>query len=96
MAREVVWARPAWKDLESAADYIARDSTAYAAVFVQDVKAAAASLSQFADRGQVVPEIGDQSVRELLVRPHRLIYRITPARVTVLALIHGATRVRRV
>jgi plasmid stabilization system protein ParE len=59
MAREVVWTDPAWEDLEAAAEYIARDSDAYAAVFVEEIKAA-----------QIVPETGDPSIRELLVRPY--------------------------
>ena len=48
MAREVVWTVPAWEDLESAANYIARDSIAYAAAFVPEVGDAAVSLSEFA------------------------------------------------
>lgn len=95
MARKVVWTDPAWDDLESAADYIARDSEAYAAVFVAEVQEAAASLGEFPDRGQVVPEIGDESIRELLVKPYRLIDRITPKTVVVLTVVHGALRVRR-
>lgn len=95
MGREVVWAEPAWDDLESAAGYIARDSAAYAAAFVREVRAAAASLSDFAERGQVVPESRDATLRELLVRPYRLVYRITKDRVVVLALVHGAMRARR-
>ena len=77
MAREVVWTEPAWDDLSAAADYIARDSEYYAASFVREVRQAAVSLAQFAERGQVVPEVGDQSYRELLVKSYRLIYRIT-------------------
>jgi toxin ParE1/3/4 len=96
MARELVWAEPAWDDLESAADYIARDSIAYAAAFVQEIKDAAASLTEFADRGQVVPEFSDETLRELLVEPYRLVYRITPERVSVLAIVHGARRIWRV
>ncbi len=92
MAREVVWTDPAWNDLESAADYIARDSAAYAAVFVQEVKDAAASLSAFAKEGQIVPEFRDETIRELLVTPYRLVYSINPDRVAVLAFVHGATR----
>lgn len=76
MAREVVWTDPAWSDLEAAADYIARDSAAYAAVFVQEVRDAVASLSEFADRGQVVPEFSDETIRELLVAPYRVVYRV--------------------
>ena len=50
VAREVVWTEPAWEDLTGAADYIARDSENYAATFVQEIKEAAASLAQFAER----------------------------------------------
>jgi len=68
MAREVVWTEPAWEDLAAAADYIARDSESYAATFVQEVKDAAGSLTEFAERGQVVPEFADETIRELLIR----------------------------
>ena len=95
MAREVIWTDPAWDDLENAADYIAQDSEFYAAAFVREIKEAAASLSSFAERGQVVPEFGDESIRELLVRSYRLVYRISEKHVYILTLIHGAQRRRR-
>jgi toxin ParE1/3/4 len=91
MAREVVWTDPAWEDLTAAAEYIARDSEAYAAAFVQEIKDAATSLSEMAERGQLVPEF-DASIRELRVRPYRLIYHLTARQVTILAIIHGARR----
>jgi plasmid stabilization system protein ParE len=77
MAREVGWTDPAWNDLADIADYIAKDSEYYAAAFVQEVKDAAASLVEFAERGQIVPEWGDSSVRELLIKSYRLIYQIS-------------------
>lgn len=92
MAREVVWTDPAWEDLEAAAEYISRDSEAYAAAFVQAMKAAATSLAEMAERGQIVPEIGDATIRELLVRPYRLVYQLTDGHVRILAIIHGARR----
>ena len=95
MARGVVWTEPAWEDLATAADYIARDSETYAATFVQEVRDAAASLTQFAERGHVVPEFGEEAIRELLVRPYRLVYKIVDDQVLVLALIHGARRIWR-
>ncbi len=73
MAREIVWTDPAWDDVENAADYIAQDSKFYAAAFVQEIKEAAASLANFAERGQIVPEFRDDSIRELLVRSYRLV-----------------------
>jgi len=54
VAREVVWTEPAWEDLEAAAEDIARDSEYYAAAFVREVREAAESLSEFAERGQIV------------------------------------------
>lgn len=92
MAREVIWTDPAWEDLEAAAQYIARDSEAYAVAFVEEIKDAAASLSEMAERGQIVPELGDASIRELLVRPYRLVYQLTERQVRILAIIHGARR----
>jgi toxin ParE1/3/4 len=96
MARDVIWTDPAWDDLEAAAEYIARDSASYAAAFVQEAKTAAASLSEMAERGQIVPEFRDPSIRELLVRPYRLVYRLDARHVTILAVIHGARRARRI
>ncbi len=96
MAREVVWTDPAWDDLEAAADFIARDSVIYAAVFVQEVRDAAGSLAEFAERGQIVPEFADPTLRELLVKPYRLVYRVMDGQVVILTLVHGAIRIWRV
>ena len=96
MAREVEWTDPAWDDLAGIAEYIARDSEYYAAAFVQEMKEAAASLADFAERGQVVPEFGDPSIRELLVKSYRLVYRVSEKKVVILTLIHGARRSGRV
>ncbi len=95
MARQVDWTNPAWGDLADVAEYIARDSEYYAATFVQEIKEAAASLAEFAERGQIVPEFGDPSIRELLVKSYRLVYRISEKRVVILTLIHGARRIWR-
>ncbi len=96
MARQVVWTEPAWEDLEAAAEYIARDSDYYAAAFVREIKLAAESLGEMAERGRIVPEFEEHSVRELLVRPYRLVYRLAPEEVTIVAVIHGARRAWRV
>lgn len=52
----------------------------------------AESLGEFAERGQIVPEFRDPTIRELLVRPYRLVYKLSTSRVTVIAVIHGARR----
>ena len=96
MAREVAWTEPAWDDLEAAAEYIARDSEFYAAALVQEAHEAAASLVDFAERGQTVPEFTDESIRELLVKPYRLVYKLTNEHVFIIAFIHGSRRLWRI
>jgi plasmid stabilization system protein ParE len=81
--------------VEIAADYIARDSRFYAAAFVGEIREAAASLANLAERGLIVPEFNDESIRELLVRSYRLVYRVSEKQVVILALVHGAQRLRR-
>ena len=51
-------------------------------------KRAAASLSEFPDRGRRVVEFDDPAVRELIVDSYRLIYRVRPRRLSVLAFVH--------
>jgi plasmid stabilization system protein ParE len=51
---------------------------------------AAESLATLADRGRMVPEVGDKDVRELFVFKYRLLYRVHDDRVVVVAFLHGA------
>ena len=90
MAWKVSWTESAWKDLEEVADFISKDSPYYAAALVREVRTAARTLSSLAYRGRQVPEFEDPSLRELLVRDYRLIYKITESDLFIIALIHGA------
>jgi plasmid stabilization system protein ParE len=90
VAWKVAWTEVAWSDVSAVADYIAKDSSRYAAAFVHEVREAACSLAEFAERGRVVPELRDPKVRELFVRNYRLIYRLTDRDVFIIAFIHGA------
>lgn len=89
MARKVVWAYEADADLASIAEYISRDSAFYAASFVRDVIDASRSLSEYAERGRVVPEIHNVNFRELFIGEYRLIYEVEKTRVVIHGLIHG-------
>lgn len=47
MARKVIWSHEATTDLESLAEYIARDSAFYAASFIQEIREQAVHLMSF-------------------------------------------------
>ena len=82
-------------DLETLAEYIAKDSAFYAAAFVQEVLDAGCSLKEFYLRGRIVPEFADRTIRELFVREYRLIYTVEESRVVILGLIHGRRELKR-
>lgn len=90
MAQGLIWTEPAWCDLEQTADYIAQDSPNYAEAFVYRVRSAAESLRDLPRRGRIVPELGDEITRELLIGNYRLMYEIRPDALYILRLIHGA------
>ncbi len=89
MARKVIWSFEATADLEALAEYIAKDSAFYAASFVQKILDTSRSLNEFPERGRIVPELGNPSIREIFVKEYRLIYSIEETRVVILGLIHG-------
>jgi plasmid stabilization system protein ParE len=55
---------------------------------------AAASLDELTERGRVVPEIGDPSVRELILPPYRMVYEYDASRVSILTLLRDAQEFR--
>jgi plasmid stabilization system protein ParE len=64
MARKIIWSFEATADLEAIADYIAKDSSFYAASFVIEVREASRSLNEFSERGRIVPELSNPSIRD--------------------------------
>ena len=86
--RRVVWSGGAHRELEAAITHIAEEAPSAARVLLQRLLTTAASLETLSERGRVVPERGDPTVRELLVEPYRLVYSIGTTDIVVLGLIH--------
>ena len=80
---------PARTDLKQIHDYIAKDSKYYAQNVIQEIVAKTETLAEFPEIDRIVPEIGDQNIRELIVFSYRLIYEISVAGIEILAIIHG-------
>jgi plasmid stabilization system protein ParE len=88
--RRVAWTLEARRTLEEVLEFIARDSPEGARRVLEQSFAAARSLSTLSERGRVVPERADASIREIFVYRYRLIYRVSEDSVAILAFIHGA------
>jgi len=95
MARTVVWTYEAVSDLEAIADYIGRDSAAYAAALVRKLLDAGNSLNTFSQKGRIVPETQRTTIRELIVGEYRLIYRIERVRIVIVTIVHGRRDLRK-
>jgi toxin ParE1/3/4 len=89
MAHQVVWSPNALDDVEAITAYISRDSISYASAVVRKIINSTRSLESFPFAGRVVPEFGDQQIREIFVYSYRVIYRVENTTVTVAAVIHG-------
>lgn len=89
MDRKIIWTDHAVADLESIANYIAKDSKFYASSFVLEIKRAGKSLKDFYERGRVVPEYKNSLIRELFIKEYRLIYKIDNFEIKILTIVHG-------
>ena len=89
MAYRVEWSSRAVEDLEAIAQYISADSTSYAAAVVKTILQNTRNLVRFPFSGRVVPEIGDENIREWFAYSYRVIYQIENEVVTTAAIVHG-------
>ncbi|MBM4053547.1 MAG: type II toxin-antitoxin system RelE/ParE family toxin [Planctomycetes bacterium] len=89
MDLEVKWSPDAVEDLESIAEYIARDSEYYASAVVTEILEVSRNICKLPFIGRVVPEIANEQIRERFIYSYRMIYQIEPTRILIVAIIHG-------
>jgi len=71
---QVSWTSQALDDVEAICLFIARDAPRYAEVFADRVFRVTDRLARFPRSGRVVPEIGREDIREIIVQSYRVIY----------------------
>lgn len=86
----VKWSRAASTDLLNIIDYISEDSTNVAINIFEKIRSKCETLNHTPERGRIVPELkeyGIFSYHELIVKPWRIIYRISDNKIYILAVI---------
>jgi plasmid stabilization system protein ParE len=73
---------------------VARDSAHYADLLVERIIAAVARLESHPLSGRVVPEVGDDALREIIQGNYRIVYRVNRDAVEVVTVFHGASLFR--
>ena len=87
---QVSWSPSSLLDLDSIAEFIARDSAHYSSLFVQSIVAHVEKLSEFPQSGRVVPEYGKEELREFIFENYRIVYRLRGELIEIAAVVHGA------
>jgi addiction module RelE/StbE family toxin len=90
MAHTVVWLPEAIDDLDGIAAYISADSPAYGSSLIKRSLQTVRRLADFPLLGTMVPEWEDPAIRPCVIYNYRMIYRVQPEVVEILAVIHGA------
>jgi len=85
---KVVWTDRAKQRLREIHDYIAQDAPLVAPLVVRRLVQRSRQLETLPQSGRTVPEYQREDIRELLVRPYRIIYLILPERVDVVTVRH--------
>ncbi|MDX6445311.1 MAG: toxin ParE1/3/4 [Blastocatellia bacterium] len=86
---QVRWTPQAAEDLQAIYDFIARDSTVYAQLTVEDILSAIDRLTRFPLLGRRVPERERDDLRELIKPPYRIVYR-TGEVLKILTIFRGS------
>jgi toxin ParE1/3/4 len=76
MAYTLIWSPASRDDLYDIVNFISRDSGQRAETFGYHLIAETDKLKSISDLGRVVPEYRRQSIREIIVRSHRVVYRV--------------------
>jgi len=76
MDYQVILSVPARSDIQNIVHYISLDDREQARRFGMFLIQQARSLGQFPERGRVVPEFEDKSIREIIVKDYRVVYRV--------------------
>ena len=84
----IIWSNPAREDLRLIYQYIAHDSKRYAKRVIQDIADKAKVLIDLPSLGRVVPEIGEESVREIGMYSYRIVYEVMGDTIIIHGVIH--------
>lgn len=86
---KVRWSRHAALDLVAVEEFVALDSPAAGAALVERLVSRSEGLAEHPGSGRVVPEFGNDRIRELVIDAYRLVYRLEGNCVEVLTVFEG-------
>jgi toxin ParE1/3/4 len=92
MAYQIVWSQTAVEDLRQIVQFIALDDAAAAAHLADRILNRIERAAGFPLSNRIVPEKAEESIREVILRPYRIIYQVDDRReaIHILRIWHAA------
>jgi len=87
---KIIWTETAYDDLKCIKEYIARDSDYYAIRVIEKLISSVEILEGFPELGRKVPETDHDNVREIIVKPYRIIYHLEGQKIMIVTIIHAS------
>ncbi len=85
------WTLQSKEDLQSIAEYISRDSKAYAKRHIKGLRSRVQVLKKLPKSGTIVREFSNPNLRELVIGNYRIIYKIIdPKRIDIITIHHSS------
>jgi addiction module RelE/StbE family toxin len=84
----VRWTPEALHQLRAIHEHISHESLAVARQVIQRLVTRSGQLAELPRSGRKVPDYGRDDLREVLVQPYRIVYRITPLQIDVITIMH--------
>ena len=91
----VTWSETGDESIDQLREYFSRFSEASANLWIRRVRAAARDAARFPRSHRIVPELGEERIRETFAGPYRIWYEILDReqRIEVIVVFHGARHV---
>ncbi len=86
---KVIWSRQSLERLSEIENFIARDSLERAERFVDYLIERGNSVSRNPQIGRIVPEISNPSIREIIAKKYRIIYKVQQDTIEILTVFEG-------
>ncbi|MBA4303765.1 MAG: type II toxin-antitoxin system RelE/ParE family toxin [Sphingobacteriaceae bacterium] len=89
---KIVWTDQATVEIRDILDYISKDSRRYAISQIRRIQGATKILKSKPLAGRTVPELGDQTIRELIEGNYRIVYRVKDVELIEILTVHHTAR----
>lgn len=89
---KVVWTTTALEDLDNIGEFIGKDSIKYATITVEELFNSVDILEKHPRGGSIIPEFNDDSLRQLIRKGYRIVYRIIDEHRIDILTVHSCFR----